>query len=89
MNDTFTSCNSLIEAPRIPKLVKQMYFTFQGCSSLTGNLVIDSLNLEYFGDCFKWTATGENCNLVVSGTCPRLDDIIATKSENSHITRGN
>ena len=89
MGYTFSGCSSLTTAPTIPDSVTNMYRTFTGCVSLTGNFVVNALNVESYGFCLQEAATNDGCNLVVSGTCPQLDDIIATKSENSHITKGN
>ena len=88
MERTFISCSSLTTAPTIPDSVTNMYYTFYGCTSLTGNLVVNALNVEYYGFCLQDAAINDGCNLVVSGTCPQLDDIIETKSGYSHITKG-
>lgn len=88
MDYTFSGCTSLTTAPVIPSSVTNMNYTFCNCSSLTGNLIINANNVLRYSGCFYAVATNNGCNLVVSGTCPQLDDIIATKSENSHITKG-
>ena len=97
MRGTFHDCTALTTAPTIPSSVTQMKYTFLGCTSLTGNLIINASDIAvypYSGadydclGCLKNAATNDGCNLVVSGTCPQLDAIIATKSENSHITKG-
>ena len=88
MTQTFSGCISLIEAPTIPESVNKADFIFTRCKSLTGELIINALNIDTYVCCLSDAATNDGCNLVVSGTCPQLDDIIATKSENSHITKG-
>ena len=89
MNYTFKGCTSLTTVGTIGNSVTNMVGTFNGCYSLTGNLVINANSVSQYSNCFTSTARNEGCNLVVSGTCPQLDDIIATKSESSHITKGN
>ena len=88
MYSTFQACTSLRTAPTIPNLVANMQLTFCQCISLTGNLIINASNVTEYSDCLNSSAQNEGCNLVVSGTCPQLDVIIATKSSNSHITKG-
>ena len=88
MSYTFNSCRSLTTAPEIPSSVTSMWNTFDGCTSLTGNLVINA-NPTYYDWCLSGASTAAGTNLVVSGTSTLLDEIIATKSENSNITKGN
>ena len=85
---TFADCTSLTTAPIIPNSVTNMNITFFGCTSLTGKLVINANAVSILYGCLLNAATNDGCNLVVSGSCPQLDDIIATKSSNSHITKG-
>ena len=86
--ETFDACTSLTTAPEIPSSVTSMDYTFYGCTSLTGNLVINA-NPTGYGECLSDASTAAGTNLVVSGTSTLLDEIIATKSENSNITKGN
>ena len=90
MKQTFCGCTSLTTAPIIPNSVNELRNTFEECHALTGKLVINSSNITIYiqGSTLKNAATNDGCNLVVSGTCPQLDYIIATKSGNSHITKG-
>ena len=88
MNNTFIGCSNLTVAPEIPSSVTSMDYTFYGCTSLTGNLVINA-NPTGYGECLSDASTAAGTNLVVSGTSTLLDEIIATKSENSNITKGN
>ena len=88
MGSTFSGCTSLTTAPEIPSSVTDMEYTFFGCTSLTGNLVINA-NPTGYDSCLSGASTAAGTNLVVSGTSTLLDEIIATKSENSNITKGN
>ena len=88
MRWTFKDCTSLTTAPEIPSSVTDMGSTFSGCTSLTGNLVINA-NPKYYSNCLNNASTAAGTNLVVSGTSTLLDEIIATKSANSNITKGN
>ena len=88
MRSTFYDCTSLTTAPEIPSSVTSMWNTFYGCTSLTGNLVINA-NPTYYDWCLRGASTAAGTNLVVSGTSTLLDEIIATKSSNSNITKGN
>lgn len=88
MRTTFSGCTSLTTAPKIPSSVTNMGFTFYGCTNLTGNLVINA-NPTSYGECLNNATTATGTNLVVSGTSTLLNEIIATKSNNSNITKGN
>ena len=88
MSGTFNHCISLINAPIVPSSVSEFHDAFWHCSSLKGNLIINAYEIKSYNCSLQYVSTNEDCNLVVSGTCPQLDDIIATKSENSHITKG-
>ena len=88
MQYTFFDCTSLTTAPEIPSSVTDMKGTFSACASLTGNLVINA-NPTNYNYCLENTSTAAGTNLVVSGTSTLLDAIIATKSANSNITKGN
>lgn len=72
--------------PEIPSSVTSMNNTFTGCTKLTGNLIINA-SPTYYDYCFEYAATADNANLVVSGSSTVLNEIIATKSENSHIIK--
>ena len=86
MLQTFSDCTSLTTAPEIPSSVTDMESTFSGCTKLTGNLIINA-NPTNYRWCLEYTATADDANLVVSGSSTVLNEIIATKSENSHITK--
>ena len=93
MMSTFQGCTSLTTAPTIPNSVTDIRSAFKNCISLTGSLILNAniaanTVIGPISECLSGTATKEGCNLVVTGTCPCLDRIISTKSENSHITKG-
>lgn len=46
MNATFNNCTSLPTVPEIPASVKKLWFTFNHCDSLTGNVIIRSEIVE-------------------------------------------
>lgn len=93
----FAGCVNLRTAPTIiPESIigigSDTFFggmtsTFLGCKNLTGNLIINAKPTCYEG-CFREASTAEGTNLVVSGSSTMLDEIIATKSDNSNITKG-
>ena len=88
MQETFYGCTSLKQAPVIPDSVEYMHRTFYGCTNLTDKLVINAVLLFSTNctNCLTNAATNDNCNLVLSGTCPLLSEIYATRTEGSHIT---
>lgn len=85
---TFYGCSSLTTAPEIPASVTDMYRTFSGCSALTGDLVINASlpSVAACDFCLEDAATNDGCDLKLSGTSNKLNEILATKSENSHIS---
>ena len=88
MSATFFECSNLQAAPRIPDNVIVMWSTFCGCASLTGNLIIDSteIDVERIDDCLRYVAMKEGCSLELSGASPYVVDIYNTKSDEGHIT---
>ena len=92
LSHTFTACTSLKTIPIVPESVSNISYAFYGCSSLTGQLVINANSLsgwEPYGACLQNAATNNDCNLVLSGTSTYLQQIYDTKSSNSHITLNN
>lgn len=91
MGYTFTLCTNLITAPTIPHSVMDLSSTFDRCTNLTGTLIVNAVlgdEWSYYY-CFNEAATAEGTDLKVTGTCPYLDELIATKSPNSNISKGN
>lgn len=86
MGYTFSNCISLTTAPEIPSSVTYMNSTFSDCTKLQGTIVINA-NPSYYNSCFRNAAT-EGPGLTVTGSSTKLDEIIATKSSNSNITKG-
>ncbi len=90
MSSTFNDCKSLTTAPMIPTQVRDLSYCFYGCSNLTGELIINSAELldGWYGydGCLRNASTNPDANLVLKGTCPNLEDIYETRSEESHIT---
>lgn len=88
MISTFAECANLTTPPAsIPSGVINMYRIFYNCSKLTGKIEINA-NAQVEYECFEGAATAEGTNLIVTGSSPKLDEIIATKSNNSNITKG-
>ena len=96
MRATFSECENLITpCESIPSTVKSMIATFQGCSKLQGTIridaeltgAVDSENPDQFdySGCFWETAT-DSLGLKITGTCPKIPELISTKSANSNIT---
>lgn len=92
MGSMFYSCPSLISLD-LSKFdtsnVADMSDMFRGCSKLTGNLIITATPAKYLR-CFKDCSTDDSANLIVDYTDENegiIDAIIATKSDNSHITK--
>lgn len=83
---TFAGCTNLKTAPEIPESVTDLGGTFINCTNLTGNLIINA-NPTFYESCLLDAATADNANLVVSGSSTVLDEIIATKGTDSHITK--
>ncbi|MGN1301942.1 MAG: hypothetical protein ACI4U9_05440, partial [Clostridia bacterium] len=74
----------------IPSSVTSMEYAFWGCSKLTGKIEINAnvTSTSQYDRCFWNAVTAEGTNLIVTGSSPKLDEIIATKSTNSNITKG-
>jgi len=89
MYATFFGCTSLTQAPKIPASVTNMYSTFLNCGKLTGTMTIMAVPGQY-GNCFINASTDASASLTVNYTsnCTNIDNIIATKSAGSHITKG-
>ena len=83
---TFYDCTSLEQAPEIPSRVTQMTYAFEGCSKLTGNLIINAENLLFYHNCLRDAATEPGCKLVLSGSCPKLQEIYDEVKDNPNIT---
>lgn len=83
---TFYGCTSLTKAPEIPSSVTDMSFTFSRCSSLTGNLIINAINVGNVNIFLDNAATNEGCHLVLSGSCPKLQEIYEEVKDNPNIT---
>lgn len=83
---TFQNCTSLEIPPVVPSGVKNMSAMFRGCKKLQGTIVIDA-NPD-LNDYFFINAATEGLGLTVTGSSTKLDEIIATKSSNSNITKG-
>lgn len=91
MDYTFKLCTNLRTAPMIPHSVTDLSRTFEKCANLTGTLIV---NATFAGDwsfyaCLIEASTAEGTDLKVTGTCSYLDELIATKSPNSNISKGN
>lgn len=63
-----------------------MWSTFRGCANLQGTIEINANPLEYPG-CFE-NAAINGTGLTVTGASTMLDTLIATKSTDSKITKG-
>ena len=83
MNSTFRYCTNLTTAPEIPSSVTEMRHTFLGCTNLSGTLTINANPTNYY-KCLYDAAT--NSTLKLNGTSTILEQILATKSDNSNIT---
>ena len=90
MRSAFEGCSSLAAAPDIPVNVTDMQYAFKDCASLTGTITIAAGVTDY-KECFSGAATHPGCRLVVNYSEDAemyIDDIIATKSANSNIVKG-
>lgn len=83
---TFADCTALTTAPVIKDTVTYALGTFKNCSSLTGDLVINANPSSSYTWCLEGAATNNGCNLKLSGTSTMLNEILETKSTNSHIS---
>ena len=88
---TFSGCTSLTQAPEIPSSVTSMRSTFSGCESLTGNLIINATlgkigRYDPWEDCLSDAAINKGCNLVLSGSCTKLQEIYETANGNPNVT---
>ncbi len=87
MYRAFYGCTNLTTPPPvIPSCVTNISWTFGSCTKLQGTIEINANPTEY-GECFRGAAI-EGPGLVVTGSSTKLDAIIAKKSSNSNITKG-
>ena len=84
---TFAYCSALEKAPEIPKGVYNMAACFDGCFSLTGTLRVDA-NPDNYNSMLEEAAINEGCDLVLTGSSTKLEEMLATKSEDSNIRIG-
>ena len=96
LNNTFDGCTLLKNGPTIvPNTVTTMVCTFINCSNLQGNIMINA-NIQkdttydgthtYYYMCFSGATTKNNIHLIVSGECEAINEMVATKNENSNIS---
>ncbi len=70
---SFNSCNNMKKAPKIPRGIKTLAYTFTGCQSLTGTITIDATP-EYFSSCFgDINFSVQNLNLL--GNSANIDEL--------------
>ena len=86
MNGTFALCTGLTKASTIPNSVRFMRRAFMGCTNLTGTLEINANPYYMYDDCFLSASTSDNANLILTGSSTMLQELLETKSEDSHIT---
>lgn len=65
LNETFKDCSVMVQAPSVPKGVKDMTSAFSGCSSLTGLVTVYASPSLYTG-CFEGTV--QSVSLMGSST---------------------
>ena len=88
MRSTFAGCTSLKTGPAIiPSSVTNMISTFNSCTQLQGTIEINAnlTEFENYHDCFGMASTANGITLKITGNCPMLNDLVATKSYNSNI----
>lgn len=73
-------CTLLQTVPTIPSKVIDARSAFSGCSSLTGELIINIENIEFdrYEGFLENAATNSGCELKISGSCPQLKGILGT-----------
>ena len=81
----FYGCSSLTKAPDIPTGVKYTSEMFEKCSKLSGSMKIMG-PIENVKDMFKDAATEGDGLTIYYADGVNIDEILATKSENSKIT---
>lgn len=86
MGSTFQGCDGLETVTEIPSSVTDMSYTFFSCAKLQGSMEINA-NPTSYNNCFNGAST-EGSGLVVTGSSTMLDTLIATKSNNANITKG-
>lgn len=88
MQSTFQGCINLETFPNIiPYSVKNLVCTFYNCTKMEGELIINADDNSQIDACFLFASTKSTDYLYVTGTCSKLDDIIATKSVDSKIMK--
>ena len=88
MRSTFAGCTSLKTGPAIiPSSVTNMISTFNSCTQLQGTIEINAnlTEFENYHDCFGMASTANGITLKITGNCPMLNELVATKSYNSNI----
>lgn len=91
LNNIFYRCSNLKNVPQgfsVPSTVTDLDSAFRSVPKLEGTITIKGAP-AYYGLTFEYSATQGN-GLVINYTedCTNIDEIIATKSSNSNITKG-
>ena len=94
MNDTFKYCINLKSCPPIPESVTNMLATFSYCANLQGEIEINANldgkivlnNYRDYDDCLMGATTLSGISLKVTGSCKKIDEIVAT-ANNENVTR--
>lgn len=72
IKETFKGCTAMVQAPAVPRGIKDMTSAFEGCTSLTGMLTVYAVP-EQYSNCFN--ATAKDIYLTGSSTLlPELAD---------------
>lgn len=88
MSTTFSHCTNLKSAPIIPTNVRKIDGCFFQCRNLTGELIINA-NFENYSEyekCLYDVSTNEGISLKLTGTSNKLNEILATKTNDSNIS---
>lgn len=85
MKSTFIECASLEKIETIPEKVETLERAFYNCVSLQGKIEINASNLLDYAECFTGVCKTDNKKLRLTGTCTKLNEIIAY-TNNPNIT---
>ena len=86
LSNTFYLCSNLEKAPIIPENVDSLYMTFQACSSLSGEITINTSKIISPDKC-KSAFSGTKLQIKIIGDCSdEIKEFLKQTSSNNNIT---
>lgn len=75
----FIKCSAMQTLPNIPESVEVLDYAFQECTKASGVVEVNAQNLTGYANAFYRAAMGDGCQITLTGSCPLLAELAATK----------